>query len=384
MKKKLSVILAIVLSAVTLLAGAGSAFAGDVSPKASAPAPAAGAQYIGEAQEEPEDVNPLTGESGYNVDAIGKRPVAVMINNHPANYPQYNIGKADVIFEVVVEHNLTRMLAMFADYTNVPYLVSIRSYRYYFPAISNGFDAFYIHWGEDQTMMWYYEELNLDSYDGISNEYLFGRDQDRLNAGYPLEHTSCLYGNLLPDQIYSDGKRTDLKEEYLGDAFNFVPYGTVRIPGTEVCNFIDIDYGDQSTQLTYDAEKEKYMKFANHEPQIDGISGDQLEFENAIVLYTLIYDREGDEADRKFLNVFGGLDQDYAVGYYASHGYVQPIRWEKADEDESSRLKFYDMNGKEIDINRGKSYITYTYIDSATLSDVIPEEYTAAPEEYTE
>ena len=377
MKRTITALLTAIMAFGVIFGLEGTAFAGDVSPKASSVAPDASAgsvEYIGEAQEEPWDVNPLTGEAGLPESAIGKRPVAVMINNHPANYPQYNISKADVLFEVVVEHDLTRMLALFADYNNVPYLVSIRSYRYYFPAISNGFDAFYIHWGEDLTMMWYYDELNLDSYDGISNEYLFGRDQERLDAGYSLEHTSCLYGDRLPDQIYSDGKRTDLREEYLGDAFKFVPYGTYRIPGDESCRFIDVQYGEQSTQFTYDEQSEKYMKFANDEPQMDGISGEQMEFDNVIVLYTLIYDREDDEeANRKWLNVFGGLDEDYAVGYYASKGSVQNIRWAKEDED--SRLKFYDMDGNEIDINRGKTYITYTYADSATLSDTIPDAY---------
>ena len=374
MKKIITTILALVLAAGTL--SAGTAFAGDISPKDSAPAPTAvpsSSVYIGEAQEEPEDVNPLTGEAGYNTDAIGKRPVAVMINNHPDNYPQYNIGKADVIFEVVVEHDLTRMLAMFADYTDVPYLVSIRSYRYYFPAISNGFDAFYIHWGEDTTMMEYYYELNLDSYDGISNTYLFGRDQDRLNRGYGLEHTSCLYGDRLPDQINADGKRTDLKEEYLGDAFNFVPYGTYRIPDEGSCNFVDIQYGQQSTQITYDAENEKYLKFANNEPQIDGITGEQLEFDNVIILYTLINDRENDEANRKWLEVLAEPETEWAVGYYLSKGGIHTIRWAK--KDESSRLKFYDTDWNEIDINRGKTYITFTYFESASLSDDIPEEY---------
>lgn len=318
--------------------------------------------------------NPLTGEGGYSDEEVSNRPVAVMINNHPNSYPQYNISQADVLFEVVVEHDLTRFLAIFADYANVPYLVSVRSYRYYFPAISNGFDAFYIHWGEDTTMMDYYYSLNLDSYDGLSNTYLFGRDQERLDAGYDLEHTSCFYGYLLPDQIASDGKRTTLKDEYLGEAFNFVPYGTVRVPEEATTNFVNIEYGQQSTQFTYNESTGLYEKFANDNPQIDGISGEQLAFENVLILYTQISDREDDpEVNRKNLDVFGGLDKDYAVGYYLTEGHSEQIRWAKADEN--SRLKFYDMDGNEITINRGKSYITYTYPDSAELSDTIPEAY---------
>ena len=320
------------------------------------------------------NTNPLTGEDGYSDEAVNHRPVAVMINNHPDSYPQYNIGQADVIFEFVVEHNLTRFLAVFADYANVPYLVSVRSYRYYFPAVSSGFDAIYVHWGADNTKMDYYNSLNLDSYDGMSNTYLFGRDQERLDAGYALEHTSCLYGYLLPDQLAADGKRTTLKDEYLGEAFNFVPFGTVRVPEEMTVNFANIEYGQQSTQFTYNESTGLYEKFANDNPQIDGISGEQLTFENVLILYTEISARDDyPEADRKNLDVFGGLDKDYAVGYYLTEGHAEQIRWAKADE--SSRLKFYDMDGNEITINRGKSYITYTYADSAELSDTIPEAY---------
>ena len=387
MKKLLSLLIALTMLFITC-AGSLMTVCAEEAPRASvvtsrsgedAPAeenaevvPAAEPEYIGEETEEPYNVNPLTGIADLDEAAIGKRPVAVMINNHPNSYPQLNISQADVIFEVVVEHTLTRFMAMFADYNNVPNLCSVRSYRYYFPAISNGFDAYYIHWGEDTTMMWYYEELNLDAYDGLSNTYLFGRDQNRLDAGYDLEHTSTFYGTLLPDQLEWDGKRTDLDEAHQGPAFRFVPYGTVRIPGEEVCNFIDIQFGEQTGQFTYDPESGLYQKYANTEPQIDGMTGEQLSFENAIILETLIFDRE-DEADRKFLNVFGGLDESYAVGYYASEGHVQKIRWAK--EDESARLKFYDEAGNEIDINRGKTYIAFTYPGSITVSDTIPEGY---------
>ena len=360
MKRFLSILLTAVLLTLTLAAGnAVVSFAEEGS----------GSEGL--------SVNPLTGLYDLPSYAVGKRPVAVMINNHPASYPQLNISQADVIFEVVVEHNLTRLLALFADYQNVPNLCSVRSYRYYFPAISNGFDAFYIHWGEDNTMMEYYYELNLDSYDGLSNTYLFGRDQNRLDAGYALEHTSTFYGPLLPDQIASDGKRTDLDEAHQGLAFDFVPEGTVQAPVGNPCSFLDIQYGDQSTQLTYDTVNHVYKKFANGSPQIDGITGEQLEFTNAIILYTWITDREpiyeGDaEADRKWLDVFG-VDAEFATGYYCSQGTIQKIIWSR--ENESDRFHFFDENGYPISINRGKSYITFTYFNSCTGSATVPAGY---------
>ena len=325
-----------------------------------------------EAAPEPYNVNPLTGLADLTDEEIGTRPVAVMINNHPNSYPQLNISQADVIFEVVVEHTLTRFMALFASYLDVPNLCSVRSYRYYFPAISNGFDAFYIHWGEDTTMMDYYRELNLDSYDGISNTYLFGRDQNRLDAGYDLEHTSTFYGTMLPDQLYADGKRTELDEDHQGLAFNFVPYGTVRVPGDIPCNFIDIQFGEQTGQFTYDPEQKLYLKYANQKSQIDGITDEQLAFDNVLILYTWITDREGDEGDRKWLDTFG-VGSEFARGYYISQGTYQEITWYR--ENESDRFHFYDLSGNEIQLNRGKTYIAFTYFDSAELSDTVPEGY---------
>ena len=52
-------------------------------------------------------------------------------------------------------------------------------------------------------------------------------------------------------------------------------------------------------------------------------------------------------------------------GYYISNGAVQRIRWSQSGE--SSYLKFYDENGKELEINRGKSYIAYTSSGKTTV-----------------
>ena len=81
------------------------------------------------------------------------------------------------------------------SYTAVPKICAVRSCRYYFPAYSQGYDAFYVNWGIDDSIADYLEALNLDQYDGMNNAGgLFGGDQDRLNAGYSLEHTGYFDG----------------------------------------------------------------------------------------------------------------------------------------------------------------------------------------------
>ena len=138
----------------------------------------------------PANQNLLTGLADLSETAIGKRPVAVMVNNHEAARPQYGIAQADILYEIPVEGDITRLMALYADYTKVPQICPIRSCRYYFPALSQGYDAFYVNWGIDDGIADYLEALQLDQYDGIYNAGgLFGRDENRLAAGYSLEHT---------------------------------------------------------------------------------------------------------------------------------------------------------------------------------------------------
>ena len=85
--------------------------------------------------------NLLTGVADLTDAAIGKRPVAVMVNNVEAAMPQYGVAEADIIFEIPVEGDKTRFMAMYGDYTQVPQVCSVRSCRAYFPAFSQGFDG---------------------------------------------------------------------------------------------------------------------------------------------------------------------------------------------------------------------------------------------------
>ena len=59
--------------------------------------------------------------------------------------------------------------------------------------------------------------------------------------------------------------------------------------------------------------------------------------------------------------------RDGAIGYYISNGGMQKITWEKLENNEQSRMHFYDMNGNELKINRGKSYIAANYKNQATF-----------------
>ena len=54
-----------------------------------------------------------------------------------------------------------------------------------------------------------------------------------------------------------------------------------------------------------------------------------------------------------------------SVGYYISGGVKQEIYWIK--ESESDMIRFYDKNGNEITVNRGKTYICFTDTEDVTF-----------------
>ncbi len=315
-----------------------------------------------EVVEEPEEVIPenqnlLTGVPDLSEEAIGKRPVAVMVNNIPAAMPQYGVEEADIIFEIPVEGDQTRFMALYADYTKVPKVCAIRSCRAYFPAISQGFDAFYVNWGIDESMGDYIAALGLNQYDGMYNPGgLFGRDQDRINSGYALEHTAYFDGTKFASYVQSEGTRTDLQDDKKDTAFKFNGLEEQVKPTGGDCSRVDINFGAQSAALIYDEQSNTYKKENSGEPQIDGNTGDQLAFTNVIVLETSITVR--DDVGHKDVDWSGGND---AVGYYISNGGMQKISWYKQDNNEQDRIHLYDEDGNELSINRGKTYIAFNY-----------------------
>lgn len=314
-------------------------------------------------EEIPQNQNLLTGIPDLTDAAIGKRPVAIMVNNVEPAMPQYGVGEADLIFEIPVEGDFTRFMALYADYTQVPRVCAVRSCRYYFPALSQGFDAFYVNWGIDDSISDYLEALQLDQFDGMSDgNGLFARDQERLNAGYSLEHTAYFEGTSFANVVDSQGYRTDLAEDKKDVAFLFNGLNEQLKPTGADCTKVDINFGGQSSTFTYDAEKNVYLKQINGNPQIDGKTQEQLAFTNVFVLETDISVR--DEIGHKNVDWDGAVN---SVGYYVSNGAVQKIHWLKDENNEKSRLRFYDENGEELKINRGKSYIALNYRSQATF-----------------
>lgn len=311
------------------------------------------------APEEPA-VNPLTGLD-ISPEGAGKRPVAVTIGNGKEALPQYGISKADVIFELPVEYGITRLMALYGDYTDIPEICSVRSCRYYFPILAVGYDAFYVHWGQDETVATdILNMLDINTMDGMRNSYeLFHRDETRLISGYNYEHTGVFDGPGLVEALEKAEMRTDLQVHKTDPFFLFSD--KVKAHEGQASKKPSVRFShDYSSTFLYNETSGIYYKQHSGKDHRDGLTGEKLGFTNLFLLETNISVR--DAMGRIDLNWEGGED---FTGYYISQGIAEKISWTK--EDIYANLEFTTEDGTPLSVNPGKSYIAFVSPDSITL-----------------
>ncbi|WP_394965976.1 DUF3048 domain-containing protein, partial [Candidatus Allofournierella excrementigallinarum] len=122
MKRLLCILLALAMSA-SLFTACG----GDETITSGGGEPAV--EATPEPTPEPYDANVLTGYEKTADYAEGQRITAVMVNNIQTCRPQRGLSEADMLFEIKVEGGITRFMALFTDYNNIPDIGPIRSAR---------------------------------------------------------------------------------------------------------------------------------------------------------------------------------------------------------------------------------------------------------------
>lgn len=297
--------------------------------------------------EAPAVVNPFTGEENYNEAAVGQRPVAVVVENHPDARPQWNITTPDIIVEGVVEGGISRMLWLYADYTSLPDQIGpVRSIRPSYAQFSTFFDAVLIHWGGSNSKSTTnggsytggYETisaLGIDHIDGMNGGSLFGRDKSR---GVSSEHTGILKGANLVSTIQSMGIDMDIDTNH-ETVFDF--YEESTDVGTTVANSVGVKFTSASDtrKFTYDSTEHKYVT-TDWKTTVS--------FKNIIVLMasTTNYPTSGS-------GTYVNYSLSSGSGYLISNGTQVGINWSTA----SGSLVITDANGDEVKLNVGDSYI---------------------------
>ena len=288
----------------------------------------------------------LTGEP-ISTDIEDQRPVAVMIDNDERALPHYGLSDADVVYELMnstANNRITRLMAVYKDWGEIEMVGSIRSVRPTNILLAQEWDAVICHDGGPFYVDDYFSRYN----------YHFSGTFSRVSNGKDTEFTEYILEGDLEDNFASSGYSTTYEEEQ-PTHFNFAEYGGEEIDLSEeencyVATDLSFPFYNTSSGLKYNEETETYDYYEFGERATDGDTGEVVTFKNVLILncdYS-VYDDNG----YMIYNCITALD----MGYYCTNGYAIPITWAKLSE--SGATTYYDVDGNELTINTGKTYIT--------------------------
>ena len=323
----------------------------------SAPTPTPSATVTPETSPTPEagPENPLTGlpiEEKW----INARPVAVMLNNLVAAQPQLGQSQADIIYEVLAEGGITRMLGVYQTVEGVGMIGSVRSARTYYLELALGHDAVYLHAGGSPDAYDKIKAWNVTALDCVNGPYeggapgsnLFWRDAGRIKNNGKV-HSVVTTGDTILERFPTYSFRQEHEEGYRYPQ-TFVEDGTPV--GGESAGTVTVPFSNYKTGVfTYDAQMGKYLVSQYQKPYVDGNDGSQVAVTNVLILKTDCHVIPGDDAGRLAVDLTSGGE-----GWYACGGRMAPITWSKADRN--SPFVYTDAAGETLQLQKGNSYVS--------------------------
>lgn len=275
-----------------------------------------------------------------------ERPYAVMINTHNDALPQAGLQDAYIVYELMVEGGITRMMALFKgkDLTKVG---SVRSARTQYLGYVYENDAIYMHAGGAPDALSRISNEGINDVD-VDGQYGFRDTNLRRN----WEHTLFTSSELIKNGINARGFRTETNVSnlltYQAEALDLEKY-TDKVSA----NNISIQYSYYRTsEYLYDGNTKTYLRSMNGVANTDLVTGEQYKVKN-IIVYAVNYSNycyNGNCKYQKIDNIGSG------EGYYITEGYAIPITWEKADEKSQTKYKV-KSTGEDLIVNDGNTYI---------------------------
>lgn len=296
-------------------------------------------------------ITPFTGERV--AEEISTRPILATINNHPQARPQSGLAQADIVYEMLAEGDVTRLLALYQS--EVPEKIGpIRSARSYFIDIAKGFDAFYIAHGyspEAKSMLErrVVDNINGMHYDGTyfkrsserkapHNSYISG---DNVLAGAEKVGASLLYQKKVSYPFY--------------DAQDSVKIG---VQAKEVT----IKYSNQgsfNSDYRYDEQANRYTRYSANVETIDYTTGKSVSLSN--VLFFEMPHQIIDNVGRRNIDITKGGN-----AYVFQSGMMREIKWKNAD----GLLVAVEEDGSEVLLVPGKTWVHFVPTTPGLASSV--------------
>lgn len=288
------------------------------------------------------------------------RSIAVMIDNHSGAWPQANLNKAYLVYEIIVEGGETRLMAVFKG-QDLEKIGPIRSSRHYFLDYALENDAIYVHHGWSPQAQSDIETLGVNNINGIqesSDDFWRVKDKKSphnmftsmasiLKIAERKGYATTSNKKSVLNYIASD---VDLKEKY-GIAEEQTESTSTENKAINATKIVIPHSTLQTVEYDYDENSKTYVRYARGKVQTDYINGENIQTKNIIITmcdnYTLA---DSEEKGRQGLKNIGTFD-----GYYITNGYAVPIKCEK--ESRTAQTQYKDLKGNVIEVSDGNTFI---------------------------
>ncbi len=270
------------------------------------------------------------------------RPFAIMVDNNENAWPQFNINKAFVVYEMPVEWGLSRLMAIFKDQKDMKMVGPMRSARHYFLDYVKEYDAIYVHEGYSPRAIREIESRNIDSV--VYTEGLWWRDNTRF-----APHNAVTSSQRMLDAAK--------KRKYKLTTNKRIPlrYSLLPLEMENAISAVTINTGFSSyatLKLQYNDKTKKYEKSEIGEVIKDAVTKTPLAATNIIMLHVKTTPLYGYGAGKGRIDI--DTTQDMS-GYYFVEGQGVKITAKKKTRDSNTIYKL--ENGKELKMKDGNTFI---------------------------
>ncbi len=267
------------------------------------------------------------------------RPIMVMVENSPAARPQTGLEKADVIYEILAEGEITRFAAIF--HSKKPGTIGpVRSIRPYYVQIGAAIDAVIVHAGWSQDGMNAIKKYKADHFDQVyGDEAYYWRDKSR-----KMPHNLYTGIDRILKGIEAKKKRTD----WTAKGFLFDPSGNALQIG-EAATEVHIPYlYGYHVDYAWNEKVARYVRSMNNKPHYDAETGNDLMAANLLICKSK--HKVLDEKFRRDVDVIGP-----GKGWLAQNGRIIPITWKMS----AGLVRAFDASGTELHMNPGQTWIQF-------------------------
>ncbi|OCA82982.1 lipoprotein YerB [Bacillus sp. FJAT-27225] len=280
---------------------------------------------------------PLTGIGSET--PADSRAFAVMINNFPKARPQSGLHKADIVYEMLAEGEITRFLAVFQS-EKPENIGPVRSARDYYLHLAKGMDSIFIAHGYSEEAKQMISSGFIDNINGISYD---GTLFKRANFRVAPHNSYITYENMIKG---SNKLGFDLTKP--PKPFAFLNENEVKgLPGQEAL-YASVAYfsNDIYTSIyEYDSALEKYTRYSNGELTIDMDTKQPVLLDNVFIA-EMNHTPAGEGGLRDIDLVSGGK------GLLLQKGKAIEVEWRNSD----GRILPY-LNGAEAGFVPGKTWV---------------------------